>query len=93
MKIEIKKLDLFLIIILPILISFQVYTSNKLATCGVQISQLDSKAQILEEENRKFIANDIEQFSLNTLRQKAEELGFVEVENTINFSTETIASN
>ena len=93
MKIQSRKLDFILLITLVFLISIQVYTSNKLATCGAQIAQLDAKAQALEEENRKFIATDIEALSLNALKQKAEELGFVEAETVLNFSTETIASN
>ena len=67
-----------LIVILACLIGTQVFLSNRVATSGTQISQLEQRAVELEEQNRRLLAENVDYLSLHQLTQKAEELGFVE---------------
>ena len=74
-----------LVIFLAILIGSQVWLSNRLATAGQQLSDLEEKAVALEEENRKLLSANVNELSLRELAQVAEKMGFVQPEKIINF--------
>ncbi|NMC36044.1 hypothetical protein GYA49_03280, partial [Candidatus Beckwithbacteria bacterium] len=73
-----------LILVLGLLIGLQVYISNQIATSGAALSELEQKAQQLEDDNRKLLSKNVEEMSLHELAQKAEALGYVEPETIIN---------
>ncbi|NMB57061.1 hypothetical protein GYA19_03940 [Candidatus Beckwithbacteria bacterium] len=77
----------FLIIILAFLVGAQVILSNKVATKGQLLSQLEDQAVVLEEENQKLLSANVDDLSLNQLSKYAQQLGFVEPEEVINLST------
>jgi len=71
-------INYILVITMACLLGFQVYISNRIATSGKIISQLEQRSIELEDSNRKLLSDNVEEFSLTTLAQKAKELGFVE---------------
>lgn len=77
------------IFVIAILAGLQVYFSNKIATEGEKLKFLEQEAVRLEEENQKLLAKNVNSISLYELAQKAEELGFIEPEKIINFSTDS----
>ena len=75
-----------LIVFIALLLGVQVYISNKIATSGKRLNELEHQAMVLEEDNRKLLAENVESLSLYNLYQKAEELGFVESEEVVNLN-------
>jgi hypothetical protein len=75
----------FLIIALACLIGVQVFISNKIATSGKSLNQLEQHALVMEDQNRKLLSQNVEHLSLLSLYQKAEEMGFIEAEEVIQF--------
>jgi len=78
-----------LIVVMALLVGLQVYISNKIATTGKMLSQLEQRAILLEDDNRKLLSENVQSFSLASLSQKAKELGFVEPESVINMDLGT----
>lgn len=80
-------------VILAFLIGSDVYMSNRLATVGTTLEQIEQQTNALEEDNQRLLADGVEQFSLNQLAIKAKELGFVEPEKVIDLDnlSETLA--
>lgn len=76
-------------IFLAILIGVQVYFSNKIATEGEKLKFLEQEVIRLEDENQKLLAQNVNNISLYELAQKAQEFGFVEPEEIVNFSSDT----
>jgi len=91
MDFKINTQNYILLLFLFFVIIAQVYSSNKLATVGAQIDQLETQAQKLEDENRKLLAENVSELSLSELKIKAQELGFVEPELILNLSSSTLA--
>jgi len=77
-----------LVVVLALLIGFQVFFSNRVATSGQRLSELEDQAIKLEEDNQKLLSQHVDQLSLQELTKKAEELGFVEPEEVINLNTD-----
>ena len=78
-----------LVIVLFLLIGVQVYVSNKVATSGVLLSELEQKATTIEEENRILLSSNVDYMSLNQLSIKARELGYVEPQEIINLESQS----
>lgn len=76
----------FLIIVIGIFVGIQVFVSNKIATSGKLLSQLEQEAVSLEDENRKLLAENVELLSLNNLYNKAKELGFTQETRVLNLT-------
>jgi uncharacterized protein HemX len=89
MNLKFNKFSYLLLLILGITIFAQVLTSNKLATSGRQIAEMEDRANLLEDENRKLLAENIEELSLSQLKARAKELGFVEADSVINLSAKS----
>ena len=80
-----------LILILIILGIFQIFVSNQLATAGERLSKTDEEIKALEEEN-EFLKKEIATCSsLTTIAKKAEEAGFLRVENFLYLTEEPFA--
>jgi len=67
-----------LIFVMALLVACQVYVSNRIATSGKSISMYEQKALQIEDDNRKLLSENVKNYSLTTLSQRAQELGFVE---------------
>ena len=76
----------FLLIALALLAGTQVWLSNRVATSGRQLAELEVRSTLLEDENRKLISQNVDFLSLHELTQRAETLGYIEPENIINMS-------
>jgi hypothetical protein len=76
-----------LLIFIALLVGVQVYVSNQAATSGEKLSQLESDIIKLEDENRNLLSENVNQMSLHELALKAEQLGYIEPEEVINFET------
>jgi len=80
-----------LISILIFLGLFQVVVSNQLATAGEKLTQIDEKIRGLENENERLKREIAISSSLTTIAEKAEEIGFLKVENFLYLTEEPFA--
>jgi cell division protein FtsB len=81
-----RRLNYLMAVILAALIGFQVYLSNQIATSGRLLNELEQKAVVLEDDNRKLLSQNVTHMSLHELSEKARNLGYVEPEEVLNFS-------
>lgn len=77
------------IILFAFLVGVQVFISNRIATSGKLISQLEQKAIDLEDQNRKLLSENVEALSLQKLYQKAQEMGFAQPLAVVQMGDET----
>ena len=80
-----------LISILIFLGLFQVVVSNQLATAGEKLTQIDERIRGLENENERLKRKIAISSSLTTIAEKAEEIGFLKVENFLYLTEEPFA--
>ena len=82
------KVLIFVLILLGI---FQVIVSNQLANAGEKLTQIEEEIKILEEKNEWFKREIAISSSLTTIAEKAEEMGFLRVENFLYLTDEPFA--
>lgn len=88
-----KTFPIFKLLILTLIFLgvFQVIVSNKLATAGERLSQIDEEIKALKEENEGLKKEIAISSSLATIAKKAEKSGFLKVENFLYFTEEPFA--
>lgn len=85
---RIFKILAFIVILLSV---FQIIVSNRLATAGEQLAEADKEIKILAEKNERLKKEIAVSSSLTTVAKKAEEAGFLKMENFIYLTEEPFA--
>ena len=80
-----------LALILILLGVFQLIISNRLATAGEKLTQINKEIKALEEENERLKKEIAISSSLTTIAKKADEMGFLKVENFLYLTSEPFA--
>ena len=88
-----KTVRLFKILIFALLLlgTFQVIVSNQLANAGEKLTQIEKEIKTLEEENEELKREIAISSSLTTIAEKAEEMGFLRMENFLYLTDEPFA--
>ena len=77
----------FLTVVIIGLSIVQISLSNRIATDGSQLAQLDQQINVYKRQNILIQEQVLQASSLTNIEQKAEKLGFVEANSAIYLST------
>jgi hypothetical protein len=89
MKINLKPINLSLLVSVGVLGVANVIATNLLATGGYELAQYAAKADTLEKENFYLTSQIASYQSLSLVETRAKELGFVNISNVISLSGTT----
>ncbi len=82
------KIHILVVGLILVLGALQIIFANRVATSGKILQKLETEAQVVETENHKLELDITRQSSLETLKEKASQMGFVEDLKIANLNSE-----